>query len=72
MNRTNIRNVYALEQFLGKMHQNYYSSDILQVVLKFNEVTPKCHVFMIGLNNDIFAYIVVVTKSKSIHLTNII
>ena len=31
MSRTNVRNVYALEQFLGKMHQNDYWSDILQV-----------------------------------------
>ena len=29
---TNVRNVYALEQFQGKIHQNDYWSDILQVV----------------------------------------
>ena len=32
MYRTNVRNIYALEQFLGKNYQNAYWSDILQVV----------------------------------------
>ena len=32
MYRTNVKNIYVLEQFLGKMHQNDYWSDILQVV----------------------------------------
>ena len=32
MYRTNVKHVYTLEQFLGKMHQHYYWSDILQVV----------------------------------------
>ena len=32
MYRTNVTNVYALDKILGKMHQNDYWLDILQVV----------------------------------------
>ena len=32
MYRTHVRSEYALEQFLGKMHQNDYWLDILQVI----------------------------------------
>ena len=49
MYRTNVRNVYALEQFLGKKNSKCLLVRHSLSGFKVNEVTPKCHVFMVGV-----------------------